>query len=45
MQRTKILYKIGDKMRIRVIRADKVSRQIDFEKIDEKEEVESTATE
>lgn len=42
---TKILYKIGDKMRIRVIRADKVSRQIDFEKIDEKEEVESTATE
>ena len=44
-ERTKILYKIGDKMRIRVIRADKVSRQIDFEKIDEKEEVESTATE
>ena len=43
-ERTKILYKIGDKMRIRVIRADKVSRQIDFEKIDEKEEVESTAT-
>ena len=44
-ERTKILYKIGDKMRIKVIRADKVSRQIDFEKIDEKEEVESTATE
>ena len=44
-ERTKILYKIGDKMRIRVIRADKVSRQIDFEKTDEKEEVESTATE
>ena len=43
-ERTKILYKIGDKMRIRVIRADKVSRQIDFEKINEKEEVESTAT-
>ena len=44
-ERTKILYKIGDKMRIKVIRADKVSRQIDFEKIDEKEEVESIATE
>lgn len=44
-ERTKILYKIGDKMRIRVIRADKVSRQIDFEKIDEKEEVESITTE
>lgn len=44
-ERTKILYKIGDKMRIRVIRADKISRQIDFEKIDEREEVESTATE
>ena len=43
-ERTKILYKIGDKMRIRVIKADKVSRQIDFEKINEKEEVESTAT-
>ena len=37
-EQTKTMYKIGDKIRIRVIRADKVLRQIDFEKVDEQEE-------
>ena len=35
-ERTKIMYKIGDKIRIRVIKANKQLRQIDFEKVDEK---------
>ena len=30
-ERTKTTYKIGDKVRIRVIHADKITRQIDFE--------------
>lgn len=34
-EQTKIMYKIGDRMRIRVIRSDKISRQIDFEKVQE----------
>lgn len=33
-EKTKILYHIGDKIRIRVIRADKNLRQIDFEKVE-----------
>ena len=33
-EHSKILYKIGDSIPIRVIRADKQSRQIDFEKIE-----------
>ena len=32
-EKTKVTYHIGDKMKIRVIRADKQSRQIDFEKV------------
>ena len=36
-EQTKTLYKIGDKINIRVIRADKQLRQIDFEKVEEKE--------
>lgn len=34
-EQTKAMYKIGDKMKIRVIRADKRLRQIDFEKVNE----------
>lgn len=34
-EQTKTLYKIGDKIKIRVIRADKQLRQIDFEKVKE----------
>ena len=32
-EKTKTMYHIGDKIRVRVIRADKQSRQIDFEKV------------
>ena len=32
-EKTKKMYHIGDKIRIRVIRSDKQARQIDFEKI------------
>ena len=32
-EKTKTMYHIGDKIKIRVIRADKSSRQIDFEKV------------
>ena len=32
-ENTKNVYHIGDRIRIRVIRADKQSRQIDFEKV------------
>ena len=32
-EKTKIMYHIGDKIKIRVIRADKQTRQIDFEKV------------
>ena len=32
-ERTKTTYKIGDKIKVRVIKADKQSRQIDFEKV------------
>ena len=32
-EKTKTMYHIGDKIRIRVIRADKNSRQIDFERV------------
>ena len=34
-EKTKTMYHIGDKMRVRVIRADKLSRQIDFEKVEQ----------
>ncbi len=34
-EKTKTIYHIGDKINIRVIRADKQTRQIDFEKIEE----------
>lgn len=34
-EQTKTLYKIGDKIKIRVIRADKQLRQIDFERVEE----------
>ena len=37
-EKTKTMYHIGDKINIRVIRADKLSRQIDFEKVVEEEE-------
>lgn len=37
-EQTKTLYKIGDKIKIRVIRADKQLRQIDFEKVEEEKE-------
>ena len=33
-EKTKTMYHIGDKIHIRVIRADKQSRQIDFEKVE-----------
>ena len=43
-EHTKTMYKIGDKIRVRVIKANKQLRQIDFEKVDieeqEKEEEE-----
>ena len=41
-EKTKTMYHIGDKIRIRVIRADKNLRQIDFEKVTN-EEVEGEA--
>ncbi len=31
-EQTKTLYKIGDKLKVKVIRADKTTRQIDFAK-------------
>lgn len=34
-EQTKTMYKIGDKIRIRVTRADKLTRQVDFEKVKE----------
>jgi len=37
-EQTKTMYKIGDKIRIRVTRADKQTRQIDFEKVNEEKE-------
>lgn len=36
-ERSKIIYKIGDKIHIRVIKADKQARQIDFEKVQEEQ--------
>ena len=36
-EQTKTIYKIGDKIKIRVIRADKQTRQIDFEKVQQDE--------
>lgn len=39
-EKTKTMYHIGDKINIRVIRADKLSRQIDFEKVVEEEKEE-----
>lgn len=39
-EKTKTMYHIGDKINIRVIRADKLSRQIDFEKVVKEEEKE-----
>ena len=36
-EKTKTMYHIGDKINIRVIRADKLSRKIDFEKVVEEE--------
>ena len=38
-EKTKTMYHIGDKLHIRVIRADKQSRQIDFEKVDQDSQV------
>lgn len=37
-EQTKTLYKIGDKIKVRVIRANKQLRQIDFEKVEEEKE-------
>ena len=37
-EKSKTIYKIGDKIRIRVIKANKQTRQIDFEKVEELEE-------
>lgn len=37
-EQTKTMYKIGDKIKVRVIRADKITRQIDFEKVEEQED-------
>lgn len=37
-EKTKTMYKIGDKIRIRVTKADKRLRQIDFEKIQEQDD-------
>ena len=37
-EQTKTLYKIGDKIKVRVIRADKLLRQIDFEKVEEEKD-------
>lgn len=34
-EQTKTIYKIGDKIKVRVTRADKQTRQIDFEKVQE----------
>ena len=34
-EKTKTMYHIGDKIHVRVIRADKLSRQIDFEKVEQ----------
>ena len=34
-EKTKTMYHIGDKIHVRVIRADKLSRQIDFEKLEQ----------
>lgn len=39
-EKTKKMYHIGDKLKVRAIRADKQTRQIDFEKVDESYEVE-----
>ena len=36
-EKTKTMYHIGDKIRVRVIRADKNLRQIDFEKVIQEE--------
>lgn len=36
-EKTKTMYKIGDKIKVRLIKADKRLRQIDFEKVNEKE--------
>ena len=36
-EKTKTMYKIGDKIRVRVIKANKQLRQIDFEKVDVEE--------
>ena len=44
-EKTKTMYHIGDKIRIRVIRADKNSRQIDFEKVLSEEETEGNIVE
>lgn len=37
-EKTKTMYKIGDKIKIRVIKANKQLRQIDFEKVKEEED-------
>lgn len=37
-EQTNTLYKIGDKIKVRVIRADKLLRQIDFEKVEEEKD-------
>ena len=40
-EKTKTMYKIGDKIRVRVIKANKQLRQIDFEKVDIQEQNET----
>ena len=44
-EKTKTMYHIGDAIRVRVIRADKLSRQIDFEKAEKEDEQEDVIRE
>ena len=44
-EKTKTMYHIGDAIRVRVIRADKLSRQIDFEKVEKEDEQEDVIRE
>ena len=39
-ERTKTVFKIGDKIKIRVIQANKELREIDFERVEEEDETE-----
>ena len=44
-EKTNKIYKIGDKIKVRVIKANKELRQIDFEKVEEEKENSSESTE